>query len=161
MHKLRHRGMVKSLRTSALLFLLRTASTLSFKVLLLCLLYAKDMSLLLPLGISFAVAVITGTFSYLIANYARCQLCMTQLMRSSKCSKHQKAPTILGSHRLKLSLSTLFTKSFICPFCGEEFSSKVVDFPEIAQPATSFSESVAYRPVSLRSKNGIIPQKRK
>lgn len=60
-----------------------------------------------------------------IASRTRCPLCLTPVLASNGCSKHHRAQTLLGSHRLHVALAALFKGSFLCPYCHEPTAMEV------------------------------------
>ncbi len=54
-----------------------------------------------------------------VSNRANCPLCLTPVLANKDCVKHRNAKTLLGSHRLRVAVSLLFTRRFRCPYCGE------------------------------------------
>ena len=54
-----------------------------------------------------------------------CPLCRVSILGNSKCSKHRHARTLLGSHRLRLAVSAVFTRRFVCPYCNERTDLKI------------------------------------
>lgn len=160
MHKLRHPGMAWSLKLSAFFFIVRTLGAASFLGILTILVYWGEMALLPVLGISFVVALVGAFASYFFAYRARCQLCQFPLMLHSKCTKHLNSRKVLGSHRLRLSFSAILLRSFICPFCGERFSTTffdhTIDPSELADP----SRTTSHRPLTSLRRSGATLKKR-
>lgn len=61
----------------------------------------------------------------LVANRARCPLCMTHVLSAKRCSKHRKARKFFGSYRMRVALGVLFKGSFSCPYCHERSAMEV------------------------------------
>lgn len=55
------------------------------------------------------------------ASTVRCPLCMVATFSHKRCQKHRSAKPLLGSRRLRLSLSILFRGHYRCMYCGEPF----------------------------------------
>jgi hypothetical protein len=56
---------------------------------------------------------------WLVAARTHCPLCITPVLASKNCSRHRSARRLLGSYRLRVATSVLFTGTFRCPYCGE------------------------------------------
>jgi hypothetical protein len=63
--------------------------------------------------------ILTMILQWILASRPRCPLCLTPILASKRCSKHRKARTTLGSHRLRVALAILFRGRFLCPYCHE------------------------------------------
>jgi hypothetical protein len=50
---------------------------------------------------------------------------MTPVLAKKRCAKHRRARTFLGSHRLRVAMAVIFTKSFRCPYCHESTALEV------------------------------------
>jgi hypothetical protein len=122
MHTLRYRDLTRAIYISSLFFVIRSLAFVTFLVLLTFLIITNDEQLFHPLGIVVAVLLFSTPFGFLSGRKANCQLCKSPLMMTRKCNRHLKARKILGSYRLRVSISVLFTHSFRCQFCGERFS---------------------------------------
>lgn len=78
----------------------------------------------IAIGIA-AAAVLSAILQWILAARARCPLCLTPVLAPKTCSKHRRARTFLGSHRLRVALSILFKNTFHCPYCSEKSGMKV------------------------------------
>ena len=67
----------------------------------------------------FGASALAGVIQWGLATLARCPLCLTLPIAHRICSKHRKAKRLLGSYRLRVACSVIFTRSFRCPYCGE------------------------------------------
>jgi hypothetical protein len=56
---------------------------------------------------------------WIAASRTRCPLCCTPVLAPMRCAKHRHARTLLGSHRLRVSLAILGKNQFCCPYCNE------------------------------------------
>lgn len=56
---------------------------------------------------------------WLVASRATCPLCRTPVLAPMRCTKHRRARSLLGSHRLRAAMAILFRKQFRCPYCNE------------------------------------------
>ncbi len=75
------------------------------------------------IGACAAIALI-----YLLSSHqSKCPLCRSGPMTSSRCARHRTAGKVLGSYRLRVMCSVLFTNRFRCPYCGESTRLKVKD----------------------------------
>ncbi|MGJ8696433.1 MAG: hypothetical protein ACSHYF_08945 [Verrucomicrobiaceae bacterium] len=124
--------MARSLVQSSILLGLAAISLTATILLLLAAIVLEDWSYSKTAGITLGLALLTWLLSLTIGSRCRCQLCQAPMMMPRKCSKHRKAETFFGSYRLKLSSSILFAQSFLCPFCGERFTSRVRVNPRYA-----------------------------
>ncbi len=76
--------------------------------------------LLIFTGLGMAGGVVfLAIAGWIVAARTRCPLCMTPVLAGQRCSKHRKARTVLGSHRLRVALAVVFRGSFYCPYCNE------------------------------------------
>jgi hypothetical protein len=67
----------------------------------------------------FLAGILIILFSWMLASRANCPLCMMPVLVNKRCSKHGKAKTVFGSHRLRVALSILGRNTFDCPYCME------------------------------------------
>lgn len=67
----------------------------------------------------FFGALVVGLLQWAMSTTALCPLCLAQPIGSGTCSKHRSAGRFLGSHRLKVAGSVIFSGYFRCPYCGE------------------------------------------
>lgn len=119
MHRLSSKSSVYRFRVSALLLCVRfillsgTLGILIYSVLM----SDRDLTLLaIGLGGATLVAVV---LQWMFAAKTRCPLCLTPVLSTKRCSKHRKARTFMGSHRLWVALQVLFRGTFVCPYCYE------------------------------------------
>lgn len=160
MHQLHHRGMARALKLSAFFFIIRVILFCTFMGTLFFLVVFEDQRAFYPLAISFGVGIIASIFSFCYGNKARCQLCQTTLILHQKCVKSPNAKRTLGSYRLKLSLSVIFTSKFTCPYCGESFTTQIFDLAN-KKTITDPIRTNQNRPVSSLRQSGSIPQRHK
>ena len=72
------------------------------------------------LAIGLGVATLFVIFiQWIIAERARCPLCMTPVLANKACAKHRHSRPLCGSYRLRVALGVLFRGSFVCPYCHE------------------------------------------
>ena len=82
--------------------------------------FCVDDTYLVNIGAGAAFSgVFLAILQLLVANRARCPLCLTPVLASKTCSKHRKAKTLFGSYRARVSLFIIFKKQFHCPYCNE------------------------------------------
>lgn len=66
-----------------------------------------------------AVVLIAVVTQWVVASGAFCPLCRTPVLAPKLCTKHRRAQSLLGSHRLRVATSILFANQFRCPYCNE------------------------------------------
>ena len=71
------------------------------------------------------LVIISNTLQWLLAEKAKCPLCMAYVLRNNGSSKHKHAGKFLGSHRGKVALDVLFLGEFTCPSCAERSKMEV------------------------------------
>ena len=140
MHKLRHHSLAKKLHLNSLLLIAGVGFLISLLGLLIATVITQNMSLAIGAGVALVGIMFLALLNFMIGARCRCQLCQSPMMAPRKCSRHRKAKRLFRSYRLKLATSFLFSESFTCPFCGESFSSHVVEREqpgELDQPQRS------------------------
>lgn len=119
MHYSHSRSLIRRYRIAALLFLgsyLLAAG--SFFLLGYSLL--TDNRRWIMIGIGFILLSMALVVSQWVAvTGTGCPLCRTPVLALKTCMKHRRAKTLLGSHRLRVSLAILFKGKFSCPNCNE------------------------------------------
>jgi hypothetical protein len=70
-------------------------------------------------SILIGTAIVILIVQWISAARARCPLCLTPSLSKKSCSKNRGAQRFLGSYRLKVATSIIFTNSFRCPYCNE------------------------------------------
>lgn len=109
---------------------------------------------MIALGIGVGVCLFLWILNWFMAERSTCQLCQANLMRSLACTTHPEAKRALGSFRFRVSCSVLATRTFKCPYCGEDFNLRIPDLPAPPQ------QTVTRRSVSVR-RSGNIPSKKR
>ena len=163
MHHLRHRGMARALKLGSLSYGIAFTAALSFLGTLAYTLLQKDERAVPLLAIFAGVAIVFGISSMFFGSRARCQLCQTTLVLPHKCTKHQNARKLLGSYRLRMTASIIFSDRFKCPYCGENFSTTVSEKPQsqtVREGMIHSKKSTAGRPVQSLNRSRSIPQKK-
>lgn len=90
-----------------------------------CAIIFKDRELT-ELAIALGVLAMLVTFiQWIIAQRARCPLCLTPVLAVKGCAKHRSARTFIGSYRLRVALAILFKDRFHCPYCHEPTAMEV------------------------------------
>jgi len=82
--------------------------------------WKRDVKWITVGGVFFGLILLLLIFNFLMTSRLRCPLCMVPPLQNSRCSKHRNVQRLLGSHRLKVATSILFTGRFSCPYCGEK-----------------------------------------
>ncbi len=77
-----------------------------------------ESSVIAGLALAFGTLLVVVA-QWIFAARTNCPLCITPVLMPKGCAKHRDARRFLGSHRLHVALSILFTGSFRCPYCGE------------------------------------------
>jgi hypothetical protein len=75
--------------------------------------------------------------SWMLALRTNCPLCMMPVLVNKRCSRHGKAKTAFGSHRLRVALAILFMNSFTCPYCLETTAVRVRNRREFSRRSGS------------------------
>ena len=50
-----------------------------------------------------------------------CPNCRSQIMLIRRCAKHREAKKLFGSYSLRLALQVIFTNTFRCQFCFQDY----------------------------------------
>ncbi len=125
MHRLRSLATVYRFRMAALLLCVNVVlAVVSIGVAIFaCLMNQRELAIDALFGI-LAFCMI-ALILWMTASRTTCPLCMTPVLTKKSCSKHTRAKTVLGSHRMRVALSILFKNSFTCPYCLESTAIKV------------------------------------
>jgi hypothetical protein len=119
MHRLRSRSAIHRFRSAALLVVAKCVFWPIAAILLVYAVLVHDNELIIAaMGAVFLTVVVT-VLQWVIALRTNCPLCMTPVLANKSCTKHRHARSFLGSHRLRVALSIMFTNTFRCPFCHE------------------------------------------
>lgn len=119
MHKMPSTYAIRRLRIAAMLLLAKCLLTPAAAGVLIHSVVIQDTELsMIGLGM-LLLAGLMVLLQWLIATRANCPLCMTPVLGNKGCAKNRNAKTLLGSHRLQVAVSLLFTNRFRCPYCGE------------------------------------------
>lgn len=65
------------------------------------------------------LALVLVVVQWMAAARTGCPLCRTPVLAPKLCSKHRRAKTLLGSHRLRVAVAVVFRNQFRCPYCNE------------------------------------------
>ncbi len=123
--------------------------------------YEKEVQFLYFTGAFAGASIITGFLALLTGTKCQCQLCQVSLMSYQKYSKHRNAKRLLGSYRLKLSLSVLTLNRYICGSCGETFSCNVPEIFKKPQQEPEVNATISQlNPVRRSLKPGALPGKK-
>jgi len=76
---------------------------------------------------AIAVTILTILLQWLFAARTNCPLCLTPVLANKHCSKHPKAKSLFGSHRLRVATSILLKNRLRCPYCNEATAMEVRD----------------------------------
>jgi hypothetical protein len=125
MHRFQTESVIFRLRIAALLLFFKwLLIPATLVVLLYSILVAERELTIIALWLG-ALVVAVAILQRLLANRARCPLCMTPVLSINGCSKHRKASRFLGSYRLRVAQGVLFKGAFLCPYCHEATEMKV------------------------------------
>jgi hypothetical protein len=80
--------------------------------------YHHPQDFLTGLGLLLFLAALT-ILRWIVSSRTNCPLCLTAVLAVRACTKHRRARTFLGSHRIAVAHSILFKNSFCCPYCNE------------------------------------------
>jgi hypothetical protein len=119
MHKMPSTHAIRRIRIAAMLLLAKCLLTPAAAGVLIHSFVVQDPELSF---IGLGMLLLTGLvvlLQWLVSTRANCPLCMTPVLANKDCMKHRSAKTLLGSHRLRVAVSLLFTGRFRCPYCGE------------------------------------------
>jgi hypothetical protein len=119
MNVLRSKSEVLRFRVAAFLLFLKIVLVIASPGVLIHSIYADDRkSGMLGLA-GVLLLLLVYVVQWMTASRTNCPLCMTPVLARRSCSKHNKARSFLGSHRLRVALSVMFKDRFICPYCLE------------------------------------------
>ena len=119
MHQPRTARTVRSLRVSALSFLLLVLTIGVTVPLVVYALIENNRQLLgIALGLIGFAAILLLVYR-ISGSSARCSLCSCPVMFSQSCSRNRNAKTVFGSYRTRVACSIVLTNKFTCPYCGE------------------------------------------
>lgn len=119
MHRLPSRKAIHRMRIAALLVCMKCImAPLAVMIFLFGFLKHDDSWVIAGLALVFATLLVVVA-QWIFAARTNCPLCITPVLMPKGCAKHRSARRFLGSHRLRVALSILFTGSFRCPYCGE------------------------------------------
>ncbi len=125
MHHSRSASDVRSFRFAAALLLGgRLCAPIAAGLLAYSVLTGDRQALTLGVGL----VVLTGLLvilQWIAACRTGCPLCRTAVLAPKNCSKHRRARTALGSHRLRVAAAILLKNRFRCPYCNESTSMKL------------------------------------
>ena len=125
MHRFSHASMISRFRWSSFLFILRHVLLAAGLLMLGHAVYVDDRDRVFwGVGV-LGASLVTALLQWILAARVRCPLCMTQVLAHKSCSRHRSARTLLGSHRLRVSVTVLFRGYFRCPYCGEPTAMEV------------------------------------
>ena len=125
MHRLTNSYSVLQFRIAALLLLIKwpliagSATALGYS---LCV-ANRDLTFLAICLLGLAVLVALA--QWLVADRARCPLCVGQPMAHKTCVTHRDTRRLFGSYRLRVAHCVVFQGWFRCPFCGESTAIEV------------------------------------
>jgi hypothetical protein len=119
MHRFQSRSTLIRLRFAALLLGLKYLLVpAAIGLLIGAIVYDSRHWMLIAVGLG-GITILTMIVQWLLAARPRCPLCLTPILASKRCSKHRRAQTTLGSHRLRVALAILFRGRFFCAYCNE------------------------------------------
>jgi hypothetical protein len=119
MHRFQSRSTLIRLRFAALLLGLKyLLAPTAVSLLIAAIIYDSRHWMLVAVGLG-GFTILTIFMQWILAARPRCPLCLTPILASKRCSKHRKAQTFLGSHRLRVAIAILFRGRFLCSYCNE------------------------------------------
>ncbi len=83
--------------------------------------YEQSISHLIIAGACLALILLLQMIHSIEHTKIVCPNCRSQILRTSRCSKHRMAKKLLGSYTLRLALQIVFTNSFLCQFCNQRY----------------------------------------
>ncbi len=119
MHHPRSNTAALSYRLAAMLLLANCVLVLVAVILLGYATTTSSRELLIAGTVLAVAAALLVVVQWIAASRTGCPLCRTQVLAPKRCSKHRKAKTLLGSHRLRVAIAVVFKNQFRCPYCNE------------------------------------------
>lgn len=119
MHRLPSQSAVVRFRLTAYLLVAATLLILGSVAFFAYSLFLNHQDHLILAASLIGVGVVILIIHWISAARARCPLCLTPSLAKKSCSKNRGAQRFLGSYRLKVATSIIFTNSFRCPYCNE------------------------------------------
>ena len=125
MHHSRSASDVRSFRCAAALLLAgRLCAPITAGLLAYSVVTGDRQAMILGVGL----VVLTGLLvilQWIASSSTGCPLCRTAVLAPKACTKHRRARTVLGSHRLRVAAAILLKNRFRCPYCNESTSMKI------------------------------------
>lgn len=119
MHRFRSASSIRLFKAAALLLCVSfAAAPLAVVLLVLALLKSSHEQIHDLLWVGGVLGAVLFS-AWILSHATRCPLCRVAVLGGSGCSKHSKARRLLGSYRLRPTVSVLLKGSFRCPYCGE------------------------------------------
>jgi hypothetical protein len=119
MHRLPSQYSVTRFQLAALLLLVKCLLFPASAVIL-CLSLCVGSRNLTAFAIVLLVLILpVALLQWLIANRARCPLCIGHPLAHKSCAVHRDTRRLFGSYRLLVALTVIFLGRFHCPYCGE------------------------------------------
>lgn len=137
MHHPRTTAAAWRLRIASLLLLVNRLLISVAVGLLLVSLPANDRHLMIYGLVLAIVGVLLVITQWIAASHAGCPLCRTPVLAPMGCMKHRKARRLLGSYKLRVALSIMFTERFRCPYCNEPTAMDVRETLRSPRPRVS------------------------
>lgn len=107
------------MRIAALVVLVTSLIIPSSFVLLVVSYLLNDHQLIIAGVYALALTALMIILRWFFTLRTHCPLCMGGVMAKNSYSKHLRAKSIFGSHRLRVALSILLANRFTCPYCNE------------------------------------------
>jgi hypothetical protein len=120
MHRFRSPATIRRMRVTAFALTV-TALLLPFSIITLvvsCALNHQEMMVGGTYLLSSTILMIA--VQWFCARRTHCPLCMASVMAKNGCSRHRRAKTLFGSHRLRVAVAILTINRFTCPYCNEK-----------------------------------------
>ncbi|NNJ86432.1 MAG: hypothetical protein HKP20_04615 [Akkermansiaceae bacterium] len=125
--------------------------------------YEQNITYLIMAGASLALIFLLQMIHSIENSKIICPNCRSQILRSSRCSKHRMAKKLLGSYSLRLAFQVVFTNSFLCQFCNQTYQWRGKNFVRPRKPEGSIysllgtGELLSHHPPSRTSNRSSRP----
>jgi hypothetical protein len=131
MHRLPRQYSVIRFRIAALLLLVKWVVIVGSSGSLAYALFMANRDLTHLAIILLGLVVPIALLQWLVANRARCPLCIGLPLAHMACATHRGTRRIFGSYRLRVAISVIFQGWFRCPYCGESVAIEVRSRPPL------------------------------
>jgi len=119
MHRFPSQSTINRFRLAATLLCLKYLGPPIMAYFVITSIFNDDREKIIIAAVTGGALLLAGVIQWLVAERTRCPLCLTPVLSHKGCSKHSRAKTFLGSHRLRVAMAIIFKGSFRCPYCDE------------------------------------------